>query len=284
MDVNEQPERISNSLDIDRLTKKSRDLRKHVLKMVYEAGTGHPGGSLSAVDILTVLYFSILNHDPQNPGWSSRDRFILSKGHAAPALYAVLAECGYFSIHELSRLRKFGSLLQGHPDYRIPGVEVSTGSLGQGLSIACGIAIDAKMDNAPIAVYTLLGDGECDEGQVWEAAMFASHYNLENLIAIIDRNGLQVDGPTEKVMSLEPIAGKWREFGWHVIEIDGTGIKPILEGFAECRRNSGKPSVIIAHTQKGQGVSFMEWICSYHGKALSKDEMSRALLELEEDI
>jgi transketolase len=199
--------------DTDKLFDKAREIRKHVIKMIFEAGTCHPGGSLSCVDILTVLFFSVMHHKPSDPDWAFRDRFILSKGHAAPAFYAIFAECGYFSVNELPRLRKFGSMLQGHPDSRIPGVEVSTGSLGQGLSISCGLAAAAKMDDIKNPIFTLLGDGECDEGQIWEAAMFASHYNLDNLTAIIDRNGLQVDGLTEKVMSLEPIAGKWRECG-----------------------------------------------------------------------
>ncbi len=269
--------------DINTLINKARMVRKHVIQMIFEAGTGHPGGSLSCVDILVVLYFVIMRHNPKDPNWILRDIFILSKGHAAPALYAILAECGYFSIQELSGLRKMGSMLQGHPDNRIPGIEVSTGSLGQGLSISCGLASAAKMNNSTTRVFTLLGDGECDEGQIWEAAMFASHYNLDNLTAIIDRNGLQVDGPTEKVMGLEPIAGKWREFGWHVIEIDGNQFDSILNGFTESEKTRGKPKVIIAHTQKGQGVSFMEWICSFHGRSLNKDEMAIALRELGEE-
>jgi transketolase len=180
----------------------------------------------------------------------------------------------------LFSLRKIDSLLQGHPDIKIPGVEVSTGSLGQGLSISCGIALAAKIDSIDSHVYTLLGDGECDEGQVWEAAQLASHYKLDNVTAIVDRNGLQIDGPTEKVLRLEPIAGKWREFGWHVIEIDGNKIAEIIESFDEARRIKGKPTVIIAHTLKGKGVSFMEWICAFHGKGLTKDEMKIALQEL----
>ena len=269
--------------EINILEEKARTIRKHVLNMIFEAGTGHPGGSLSCVDIITVLYFNQMRYNPSKPDAVDRDRFILSKGHAAPTLYATLAECGYFSVNELLSLRKMGSLLQGHPDIAIPGVEASTGSLGQGLSISCGIALSAKIDNKDSRVYTLLGDGECDEGQVWEAAIFASHYKLENLTAIVDRNGLQIDGPTEKVLSLEPIAGKWREFGWHVIEIDGNKITEIIESFDEARRVKGKPTVIIAHTLKGKGVSFMEWICAFHGKGLTKDEINIALQELEGD-
>jgi len=269
------------SNDITILEEKARTIRRHVVNMIFEAGTGHPGGSLSCVDIITVLYFHEMRFNSSEPDASDRDHFILSKGHAAPTLYATLAECGYFSVNELLQLRKMGSLLQGHPDITIPGVEASTGSLGQGLSISCGIALAAKIDNKDSRVYTLLGDGECDEGQVWEAAMLASHYKLDNLTAIVDRNGLQIDGPTEKVLTLEPIAGKWREFGWHVIEIDGNKIPEIIESFDEARRIKGKPTVIIAHTLKGKGVSFMEWICAFHGKGLNKDEMKIALQELE---
>lgn len=267
--------------EVTDLEKKAKQIRKHVLQMIYHAGSGHPGGSLSCVDILTVLYFFVMNHKPLDPTWAFRDKFILSKGHAAPALYAVLAECGYFSIDELMNLRKMGSQLQGHPDYRIPGIEVSTGSLGQGLSIGCGLSIAAKMDNLNNKVFILVGDGECDEGQIWEAAMFASHYGLDNLFLIIDRNGLQVDGPTEKVLSLEPLTGKWREFGWHVLEIDGNNINDIINGFGNVHDKKGKPCVIIAHTMKGYGVRFMEWICSFHGKSLSEKELEKALYELD---
>jgi len=265
--------------DIEFLKKKARTIRRHVVNMIFEAGSGHPGGSLSCVDIVTVLYFYQMRHSVMGSS-ADHDRFFLSKGHAAPTLYAALTECGYFPVEELCSLRKFGSLLQGHPDIHIPGVEASTGSLGQGLSIACGCALAARLDNRDCRIYTLLGDGECDEGQVWEAALFAAHYKLDNLTAIIDRNGLQIDGPTEKVLSLEPIAGKWREFGWHVIEIDGNQILEIINAFKEARHITWKPTVIIAHTLKGKGVSFMEWIASFHGKALNKDEMKIALEEL----
>ena len=269
--------------DITILEEKARMIRRHVVNMIFEAGSGHPGGSLSCVDIITVLYFHEMRFNPSEPDKADRDLFILSKGHAAPTLYATLAEVGYFSVNELPKLRKFGSLLQGHPDIAIPGVEVSTGSLGQGLSISCGIALAAKIDNKNSRIYTLLGDGECDEGQIWEAAILASHYKLDNLTAIVDRNGLQIDGPTEKVLRLEPIAGKWREFGWHVIEIDGNKISEIIEAFKEAGQIKSKPTVIIAHTFKGKGVSFMESICAFHGKALNIDEMKIALQELEGD-
>ena len=266
--------------EIKMLEDKSRKIRKHVINMIYEAGSGHPGGALSCVDILTTLYFHIMRHNPLEPGQSDMDRFILSKGHAAPALYAILAEAGYFSVDELLSLRKMGCMLQGHPDSKVPGVEVSSGSLGQGLSIASGVALAGKLDKNGYRVYTLLGDGECDEGQVWEAAMLAAHYKLDNLTAIVDRNGLQIDGPTEKIMCLEPIAGKWRAFGWHVIEIDGNKIEEILSALDEAKSIRGRPTAIIAHTFKGKGISFMEWINAFHGRALSKDEMEKALEEL----
>jgi transketolase len=262
------------------LEKIARKIRTHVINMIFEAGSGHPGGSLSCTDMLTVLYFFHMNIQPENPRWDDRDRLVLSKGHAAPALYATLAERGYFAVKELQSLRKFGGLLQGHPDINIPGVDVSTGSLGQGISISCGMAIAAKMDNKKFRVYTLIGDGECDEGQIWEAALFASHYKLDNLTVLLDRNGLQIDGPTEKILRLEPLSGKWQEFGWNVIEIDGNKIVSIIEALDSAKKCHGRPTVIIAHTLKGKGVSFMEWINAFHGKALSKDEMKIALKEL----
>ncbi len=265
---------------IKSLEEKAGKIRRHIINMIYEAGSGHPGGSLSCVDILTALYFHTMRHNPSEPEWANRDRFILSKGHAAPALYAALAEAGYFPVVELQTLRKIGSMLQGHPDSKVPGVEVSSGSLGQGLSVASGIALAGKLDRKGYRIYTLLGDGECDEGQVWEAAILASHYKLDKLTAIVDRNGLQIDGPTEKIMCLEPLAGKWKAFGWHVIEIDGNKMAEIIVALDEAKRISGKPSVIIAHTFKGKGVSFMEWINAFHGKALSKEEVKIALQEL----
>ncbi len=266
--------------NVNELEEKAKTIRRHVINMIYEAGSGHHGGSLSCVDILTALYFHTMRHNPKEPEWTARDRFVLSKGHAAPALYAVLAEAGYFSVDELKTLRKMGSMLQGHPDIRVPGIEVSSGSLGQGLSIACGIVLAGKLDRRDCRVYTLLGDGECDEGQVWEAAILASHYKLDKLTTIVDRNGLQIDGPTEKIMCLEPLAGKWKAFGWHVIEIDGNRMDEIVLALDEAKRISGRPTVIIAHTFKGKGVSFMEWITAFHGKALSKEEVKIALNEL----
>ncbi|MCZ7400288.1 MAG: transketolase [Candidatus Methanoperedens sp.] len=265
---------------IKMLDEKARKIRKHVINMIFEAGSGHPGGSLSCVDILTALYFYTMRHNPMEPEWADRDRFILSKGHAAPALYAILAEAGYFPVKELLSLRKIGSMLQGHPDSDVSGVDVSSGSLGQGLSIASGLALAAKLDNKAYRVFALLGDGECDEGQVWEAAIFASHYKLNNLTAIVDRNGLQIDGPTEKIMCLEPIVEKWRAFGWHVSEIDGNKMTEIIGALNEAKITSGRPTVIIANTLKGKGVSFMEGINAFHGKTLSKEELKIALQEL----
>lgn len=267
--------------DIKKLEEKAKTIRKHIINMIYEAGSGHPGGSLSCVDILTTLYFYAMRHNPEDPDWADRDIFILSKGHAAPTIYATLAEAGYFPVEDLSSLRKIDSMLQGHPDNKTPGVEVSSGSLGQGLSVANGIALAGKLDGKDYRVYTLLGDGECDEGQIWEAAMLSSHYQLDNLTAIIDRNGLQIDGPTEKIMCLESIVEKWKAFGWHVIEADGNKIEEMTEALDTAKNTGGQPTAIIAHTFKGKGVSFMEWINAFHGRALSKEEMKKALEELE---
>ena len=267
----------------DELRKISRKVRADVLRATTEAGSGHPGGSLSATDILVTLYWRVLRHDSKNPAWPERDRFILSKGHAAPALYTVLAERGYFPKVELHNLRLHGSLLQGHPDAtRTPGVEVSSGSLGNGLSISSGIASALKLDGSASRVYCLLGDGECDEGLVWEAAMFSSHRRLDNLTAIIDRNGLQIDGPTEKVVSLEPLCDKWTAFGWHVIRVDGHDHAKLEAAFDEAKKTMGKPTVIVAETVKGKGVSFMEGIVGFHGKACTLAELDIACKELEE--
>jgi transketolase len=268
--------------NIKKFLDKSYRIRKHVLETTTQAGSGHPGGSLSCVDVLVALYFHVMQHDPKNPDWPDRDRFVLSKGHAAPTLYAVLAEAGYIPIEELKNLRKLGSRLQGHPDRnRVPGVENSSGSLGNGLAIANGMALAAKIDGRSYRVYVLLGDGECQEGLVWEAAMFAAHYKIDNLIAIIDRNGLQIDGPTEQVMSIEPLASKWRSFGWNVIEVDGHDILAIIEACEKAERVRGRPTVIIAHLIKGRGVSFMEWVTSFHGKTLTEEQCEKALRELD---
>ena len=263
------------------IAERSKDMRKHIVTMINAAGSGHPGGSLSAVELIATLYFYKMRHDPKDPAWEDRDRFILSKGHAAPALYVALAESGYFPTGLLNTLRKLNSRLQGHPDKsRLPGIETSSGSLGQGLSFANGVALAGKMDGKGYRVYVLLGDGECDEGQVWEAAMAAAHYKLDNLTAILDRNGLQIDGPTEKVMSIEPIADKWRAFGWNVFEIDGYDVKEIIEVLNEASQARHKPSIIIAHTTKGKGVSFMEWVTDFHGKSPSEEELNKALMEI----
>ncbi|MEA3255788.1 MAG: transketolase [Candidatus Altiarchaeota archaeon] len=267
---------------ISDLEDKAKRIRHHVVAMIEKAGSGHPGGSLSCVDVLTVLYSYKMHHNPKDPGWLERDRFVLCKGHAAPTLYAVLAEGGYFPVEELSKLRIFKSILQGHPDRnRVPGIDVSSGSLGQGLSFANGLALAGRLNKKGYRVYALLGDGECDEGQVWEAAMTAVQYKIDNLTAIVDRNGLQIDGPTESVMSLEPFAEKWRAFGWHVIEIDGHNIQEIISALNESGKIRGQPTVIIAHIIKGKGVSFMEWEAGFHGRAPSREELELAIEELD---
>ena len=270
-----------NEKDIDGLKEKARSLRTEILKMLAEAGSGHTGGSLSAADIVTVLYFYKMRHNPGNPQWRERDRFILSKGHAAPVLYAALALSGYFETEILKTLRKIGSPLQGHPcSCKLPGVEISTGSLGQGLSIANGIAMGIKIDGLSSRVYCLLGDGEIQEGQIWEAAMTAAHYRLDNLCAIIDNNGLQIDGPCCDVMHIEPIVYKWEAFGWHVIDIDGHDINAIVGALNEAETLKGKPTMIVARTTKGKGVSFFEGKVEYHGIAPTHNELEMALKEL----
>jgi transketolase len=249
--------------------------------MISKAGSGHPGGSLSAADIITALYFEVLRHDPSNPHWPDRDRFILSKGHAAPILYAALAECGYFPMEWLNTLRQSGTCLQGHTDSNLtPGVDVSAGSLGQGLSIGIGMALAAKLDKKEYHTFVLLGDGECDEGQVWEAAMFAPKYKLDNMTAIVDYNGLQLDGFTRDIMGLDPFPAKWAAFNWETMEIDGHDVKQVIDACSKARATKGKPSVIIAHTVKGKGISFMENNVDYHGKAPNKSETEQALKEL----
>lgn len=274
--------KVQLDLSVPELEKMARHLRRHVVSMIATAGSGHPGGSLSAAEIVTALYFKVLRHNPQNPHWPDRDRFILSKGHAAPILYATLAECGYFPIEELSTLRQLGSRLQGHTDKNLtPGVEMSAGSLGQGLSVGIGIALACRLDKRDYHVYVLLGDGECDEGQVWEAAMFAAHHNVDNLTAIVDYNAIQLDGRVCDIMGLEPLTDKWRAFNWHVLEIDGHNMKQILEALQKARGIRDKPTVIIAHTIKGKGVSFMENNVDFHGKAPSAQELEIALKELE---
>ena len=260
----------------------AKKLRRHVIVMTATAGSGHPGGSLSAADIIAALYFKVMRHDPKNPNWQDRDRFVLSKGHAAPVLYAALAECGYFPVEELLTLRKLDSRLQGHTDRTLtPGVEMSAGALGQGLSFGIGIALAGKLDSRDYHVYVLLGDGECDEGQVWEAAMSAAHFKVDNLTAIVDRNRQQLDGYCCDIMNSEPLSDKWRAFGWHVLEIDGHNFNQILNALAKAKEIKGKPTAIIAHTIKGKGVSFMEYNIDFHGKAPTPEEAERALKELE---
>ena len=260
------------------LDKKARIIRRHIVEMIAEAGSGHPGGSLSSADILTALYFHVMKVDPQNPKWSERDRFVLSKGHAAPVLYATLAEKGFFSKEELRKLRKIGAVLQGHPDMKItPGVDMTTGSLGQGLSAANGMALAGKLDKQSYRVYVLLGDGELEEGQVWEAAMTSAHYKLDNLTAFVDYNGLQIDGPVEDVMAPGSIDEKFKSFGWHVILIDGHDIKEIIEATEKAKQIKDKPTVIVAKTIKGKGVAFMENQVGWHGKAPTKDELEEAI-------
>jgi len=256
-------------------------LRRHVITMTARAGSGHPGGSLSATDIVTALFFRVLRYRPSEPCWSERDRFILSKGHAAPLLYAALAESGYFPLEELSTLRRLDSRLQGHTDRTCtPGVEMSSGSLGQGLSFGIGAALAARLNSQSYRVYVLLGDGECDEGQVWEAAMAAAHFKVENLVAIVDHNKQQIDGWNWEVMNLEPLGEKWRSFGWRVIEIDGHDFDQILAAFEQAELVKGQPTVIIAHTTKGKGVSFMENNPEFHGRAATPEETELALKEL----
>ena len=259
----------------------TRNIRKDIVTMIHGSKSGHPGGSLSAVEILTALYFDEMNIDPENPKKEDRDRFVLSKGHAAPVLYATLAQKGYFDREELKGLRKINRMLQGHPDMKgTPGVEMSTGSLGQGFSVACGMAMASKLDNAPWRVYALLGDGEVQEGIVWEAAMSAAHYKLDNMVAFLDYNGLQIDGKTEDVMNIGPIVDKFKAFGWNVIEIDGHDFDQIFAALDMAKETVGKPTMIVAKTVKGKGISYMENQAGWHGNAPSDSDLEQALIEL----
>ena len=277
-----EAEVFSLSSSVAQMEAVAKRLRRHIVTMIGKAGSGHPGGSLSAVEIVTALYFKVLRHKPLDPNWPDRDRFVLSKGHAAPVLYATLAECGYFPLEELLTLRQMDSRLQGHPDRTLtPGVEISAGALGQGLSFAIGIALAGRLDAKDYRVYALLGDGECDAGQVWEAAMAASHFKVDNLVAIVDKNGLQLDGWTRDVMNLDPLPDKWRAFGWNVIEVDGHSLPKLVDAFKEAEKVKGRPTVIIARTVKGKGVSFMENNNDFHGKAPNAIEVEIALKELE---
>ena len=250
--------------------------------MIFKAGSGHPGGSLSIVDILTVLYFNSMNHATKDS--SERDRLILSKGHAAPALYATLSRAGYFPREELMSLREIGSAFQGHPDRRFfPYVEVSSGSLGMGLGIACGLALSLRIDKSNSKVYVIVGDGEIQEGIVWESAMFASKYNLGNLIVFLDHNNLQIDGKVQDIMPLEPLVSKWEAFNWHVQEIDGHDFNQIIKAIDVAKEERNRPSIIIARTIKGKGISFMENVVGFHGRAPTEEELKIALKELEDE-
>ncbi|BEU86717.1 transketolase [Selenomonas sp. TAMA-11512] len=267
------------------LAKTANHIRQNIIKMLAEAGSGHPGGSLSCTDILTVLYFDEMRIDPKDPKKASRDRFVLSKGHAAPALYATLAERGYFPEEELWKLRKTSQMLQGHPDMKhTPGVDMSTGSLGQGLSAANGMALAAKLDGTDVRVYAVAGDGEIQEGQIWEAAMSAAHYKLDNVTLFVDHNGLQIDGSNDEVMTVNSIPDKFRAFGWNVLEINGHDIAAIKEALKAAKTVKGKPTAIVCETVKGKGVSFMENLVGWHGKAPSKEQCEEAIKELEAAI
>ncbi|WAW15082.1 transketolase [Peptostreptococcus equinus] len=269
-------------VDYNDLSKKAKNIRKNVIKMIYNAQSGHVGGSLSCIEILTALYFGRMNIDPQNPNKENRDRFVMSKGHSSPAIYATLVEKCYLLEEELEGFRQFNQALQGSPDMlRISGIDMSTGSLGQGLSAACGMALAAKMDNLDYSVYTLLGDGELQEGMIWEAAMFASQYNLDNLMAIVDMNGLQIDGSTDEVMSLGSISKKFESFGWYVLEIDGHDFDQIFGVFNIFDKIETQPILVLANTIKGKGVSFMENQCSWHSKVPNTEEYAQAIEELD---
>ncbi len=266
---------------IQDLENQAKAIRRDIMMMIHQAGSGHPGGSLSATDIVTALYFNVMNIDPENPRWEDRDRFVLSKGHAAPVLYAALAESGYFQKEDLKHLREIDQHLQGHPDMKgTPGVDMTTGSLGQGISAAVGIALAGKLDQKEYIVYAVIGDGESQEGQVWEAVMAAAHFKLDNLVTILDHNRIQLVGPCCEIMSVEPAAEKFKAFGWHVIEIDGHNMEEIVKALTEAKAYKGKPVMIVAKTVKGKGVSFMENTAAWHGNAPGDEDLQRALAEL----
>ncbi len=273
-----------NKPDVKELKKKAIGIRKDVLKMLTVAGSGHTGGSLSIVEILIALYYYEMRNDPKDPKWPGRDRFLLSKGHACPALYAVLAEKGYFNKEDLLGLRRLGSKLQGHPQIGLAGIEISSGSLGQGLSISNGMALAARLDKSDARIYCLMGDGETNEGQVWEAAMTASHYKLDNVCAIIDYNKLQIDGLCCEVKNMGAYLDKWKDFGWHVIETDGHDIEKLMGAFDKAKTVKGMPTIIVAHTIKGKGVSFVENKVEWHGIAPKPEEYERAIKELDEEL
>lgn len=272
---------MKKTTNVEELQTIAKQVRRDIVEMITHAKSGHPGGSLSAVEILVTLFFDVMRHDPQNPKWPDRDRFILSKGHAAPVLYSVFAECGYTPKDQLNTLRKLGSIYQGHPDVRfLPALEASTGSLGEGLSIGLGMGLAAKLDHRPSRIYVLLGDGEIQEGQIWEASMFGGDKGVDNLVAIVDYNRIQLDGFVNDIMPLEPLADKWRAFNWHTIEVNGHSIPELQAAFAEAAATRGRPTAIIAHTIKGKGVSFMENDPKFHGVAPTEKEMQEALVEL----
>ena len=267
--------------NLERIQDICKEVRADIVRMTSAAGSGHPGGSLSAVEAMTVLYFTVMNHRPAEPDWADRDRFFLSKGHACPVLYSVMARSGYFPVEELLTLRNCGTRLQGHPSCKtLPGIEVSSGSLGQGLSIANGFALSAKVSGTDRRSYCLLGDGELQEGQVWEAIMTAAHYKLDNVCAVVDYNGLQIDGNVENVMGIAPLEDKWRSFNWHVIECNGHDVSQMMAAYEEAKQTKGKPSVIIMKTIKGKGVSFMENVAGWHGKVPNGEELQKALDEI----
>ncbi|MCK0473372.1 transketolase [Halalkalibacter sp. APA_J-10(15)] len=270
--------------ELNRLNRKAVEIRKSLLEMIYEAGTGHTGSSLSNTDILVALYYGVMKIDPNNPNWEERDRYIQSKGHAVESYWAVLADKGFFPKEELKTFSKYNSRLIGHPNNKVPGVEMNTGALGHGLSVSVGMALSAKMDKKTIRVFTLMGDGELAEGSVWEAAMSAAQYKLDNLIGIIDRNRLQISGTTDDVMSNEPLDKKWESFGWHVIQVDGNDVGELVRVFNEALQITGKPTIILANTVKGKGISIAENVESWHHHVPTKEEYKIAMQELSERL
>jgi transketolase len=272
---------MKKTQNVEELKAIARTTRRQIIEMITAAKSGHPGGSLSAVEMMVTLFFDVMRHDPANPSWADRDRIILSKGHACPVLYSVMAQAGYTPVDELRNLRKLGSIYQGHPDVRfIPSLDASTGSLGQGLSVGIGMALAARLDGSPSRTYVIFGDGEVQEGQVWEAAMFAPVHKMDNIVCIVDYNKIQLDGFTKDILDIDPIVDKWRAFGWHVIDLDGHSIPALQSAFAEASNTKGKPTCIIANTVKGKGVSFMENNPKFHGVAPTQQEMELALQEI----
>lgn len=267
-------------MTIQELMDKAQWLRRTSLEMINKAGSGHPGGSLSEIEVLTVLYYEVMKLNPQNPDWEDRDRFILSKGHCCPPVYAILADLGYFPMEELNHLRQYGSILQGHPSIITPGIDMVSGSLGNGLSVGVGMAMAGRKQKRDYNVYVMMGDGEIQEGSIWEAAMCAAHHKLNHLIGIVDYNKIQINGEVKDIMSIAPLADKWRAFGWKVIEIDGHDMEQVYNTFRPENYAADRPTVVIANTVKGNGVSFMEGDCSWHGKAPSAEQLEAALKEL----